>query len=211
MNKTDWDFYYKKPYKSASFTRKITGRKIINLIKKHCDNYYNQLEIIELGGANSCFFEFIKKKIKPVHYKIIDNNKLGIKKFSERIELDSSISMECLDIIDLNQKIKKTFDLSFSVGLIEHFSFEETAKAISTHFAFIKKDGICIITFPTPTLLYKVSRKISEMLNMWIFSDERPLLFEEVENEVNKYGIILHKSITWPILFTQGVIVAKKK
>ena len=49
------------------------------------------------------------------------------------------------------------------------------------------------------------------MLRMWIFWDERPLKFEEVEKEVNRHATILHKSITWPIFFTQGVIVAKKK
>jgi len=213
MKKTDWDSYYDKPYKTASVTRKITGNKIVALMKSAAPADTGQLRIVELGGANSCFYELIQEKIRPLHYKIVDNNNVGLQKFIERIGLDSSTSLECVDILATRNEstAEKPFQIAFSVGLIEHFSVAETAKAIRAHFRFLERGGICLITFPTPTWLYKISRRVSEMLGMWIFWDERPLGFAEVEQEVVKYGAILHKSITWSIFFTQGVIVAKKK
>ena len=33
--KTDWTKYYNSPYKTASFTRKITGRIIVQTLKKY--------------------------------------------------------------------------------------------------------------------------------------------------------------------------------
>jgi len=211
MTATDWNRYYNKPYKTSSLTRKITGKKLVKLIKKHCPKPAHHLQIAELGGANSSFYERIENTLKPLHYKIIDNNRLGLAKFSERVGLNSAVSLDYQDILDCDDLTDNSAHLCFSVGLIEHFSIKDTARAISAHFSFIKKDGICIITFPTPTWLYRLSRKVSEHLNMWIFWDERPLSFEEVEKEITKHGDISHKSITWSIFFTQGVIVAKKR
>jgi hypothetical protein len=210
MKQTDWNSYYSKPYKASSLTRRITGNKVVKLIQEYSVKN-KKLQIVELGGANSCFYELINNKIRPSHYKIIDNNKLGLDKFAHRIKQNTSVSLEESDILNIDKDRQGDFQVVFSVGLIEHFSVADTAKAISAHFKFIEEEAICIITFPTPTWLYKLSRRIAEFLNMWIFHDERPLSFEEVEKEICKHGIILHKSITWTIFFTQGVIVVQKK
>ena len=66
-----------------------------------------------------------------------------------------------------------------------------------------------IITFPTPTWLYRGTRAIAEHLGIWRFPDERPLSFEEVETEIRKHGTILERRINWAIILTQGVVVAK--
>ena len=56
------------------------------------------------------------------------------------------------------------------------------------HFSYgiLKKDGITIISFPTPTFLYRITRKICEIIGIWFFHDERPLEFEEVIKETQK-------------------------
>ncbi len=43
-----------------------------------------------------------------------------------------------------------------------------------------------------------------------MFHDERPLVFREVLETVEKYGQVLDQKIIWPIVFTQGLIVCKK-
>jgi len=201
MNKsTDWDRYYENPSATSAYSRFITSQKIIKLIKKYC---HPNPDIVELGGANSCFYSSIKKNIFPRSYTIVDNNQLGL----DKTKFDAKLI--CLDVLNIKDQHLQS-DLVFSVGLIEHFNELDTAKAISSHFKLLEKNGICLITFPTPTWLYKLSRGIAERLNLWAFPDERPLTFFEVETEIKKHGQILYKTINWPIFFTQGIIIAQK-
>jgi len=209
MTKTDWDSYYSKPYFTASFSRKITSKKLVRLLKQHLNDSVNP-SIAELGGANSCFYEIINESFSPKKYLIVDNNQLGLDKTLERLNKSDNISLLNTDVLRLSDNEEK-FTIVFSVGLIEHFTPEDTQKCIAAHFDLLERNGICLITFPTPTWLYKITRRISELLGLWIFTDERPLTMDEVATEMMKYGTIKHKSITWPIFLTQGVIVAVKK
>jgi 2-polyprenyl-3-methyl-5-hydroxy-6-metoxy-1,4-benzoquinol methylase len=209
MEKTDWDNYYSHPFKLSTFSRKITSDKLIRLLNQFGPQGRTDITIVELGGANSCFYETLNKEFSPIKYLIIDNNLMGLEKTNKRLNKANNIEIKCEDVLNLSENSEK-FDIVFSVGLIEHFSPEETLKCIAAHFFYLKRKGICIITFPTPTWLYKISRKCAELLGLWIFYDERPMKMDEVLNEIRKHGVILHSSITWLILLTQGVIVAIK-
>ena len=205
-NKTNWDCYYKKCHKTAPYSRSVTTKKIISLLKKHSNQ---NASISELGGANSCFYQDLNRELNPKQYTIFDNNTFGLKLFVEKYSNDS-VTLHCEDLLKVDLSTYPLHDVVFSVGLIEHFPEDKTAQMISNHFNNLKTGGICLIAFPTPTWLYKLTRKIAELLKLWPFVDERPLHFIEVEEQVKKFGTILHKSITWPIFLTQGVVVAKK-
>jgi len=107
--------------------------------------------------------------------------------------------------------MKKQTDLVLSIGLIEHFDETGTQKAIKAHFELLKPKGIAIMTFPTPTFLYNIARFIAEKLGLWIFHDERPLRIEEVLETALEYGEQSEYKIIWPIIFTQGMVVFRKK
>jgi hypothetical protein len=209
MKKTDWDNYYSIPYKTSTYSRKITSNKLIRLLKQYIPESKKILKVAELGGANSCFYEIINKQLCPQKYLIVDNNQPGLDKTLEQLRKSDNISLKYEDVLNSKDDTEK-FDIVFSFGLIEHFSPEDTQKCILAHFNYLESNGICIITFPTPTWLYRITRKSAELLGIWIFHDERPLKMNEVINEVKKYGIIKHESITWPIFLTQGVILAIK-
>jgi hypothetical protein len=87
---------------------------------------------------------------------------------------------------------------------------EDTKKAVAAHFRVLKAGGIAIISFPTPTLLYRISRFVAEALGLWMFHDERPLKKQEIVEAIGNHGTILHGEIIWPIFFTQMIIVARK-
>lgn len=210
MKRTDWDNYYSHPYKTATYSRKITSNKLIRLIRKYISYKQTDIEIAELGGANSCFYESINKEFSPVKYLIVDNNSVGLNKTLNSLNNPANIELKNEDILNSVEKSEK-FDIVISVGLIEHFAPEETKKCIAAHFCYLKNSGICIVAFPTPTWLYNLTRKCAEILGLWIFHDERPLKMKEVLNEMKKHGEIKHTSITWPIFLTQGVIVVTKK
>lgn len=206
--KTDWDAYYNNPYKTAKYSRGIMQKNLINLISRFGRNFNHQLCLAEFGGANSCFFDKIQEKIIPNQYIIIDNNAAGLEKVKEKISGDGSVVLHCKNILDLD--VTEQFDLTFSVGLIEHFSIEDTKKMIQKHFDATKIGGHVILSFPTPTFLYKITRFFAEKLGLWIFHDERPLLPHEVINTVNQVGTILFRKTIWPIFLTQHIIVAIK-
>jgi cyclopropane fatty-acyl-phospholipid synthase-like methyltransferase len=98
----------------------------------------------------------------------------------------------------------------FSVGLIEHFDPRGTRNAVRAHFRLLKPGGIALLTFPTPTWLYRLTRSLSEACRAWIFHDERPLSFDEVDRAAAGCGTVLEKRIVWPIFLTQYHVLWKK-
>jgi hypothetical protein len=207
MNKTDWNHYYSNPYKTAFFSRKITGRLLIRLIKKHLKEKTN-ISIIELGGGNSSYYECLDNVFSPREYIVIDNNEKGINLFLGKTRHKQNASAFKADVLCPDLHLQA--DLVFSIGLIEHFSPEDTKKAIESHFSILNNQGVLIMSFPTPTFIYKTTRRISELLGLWIFHDERPLQTEEVINTLKKHGCLLDQRIVRSIFLSQAFIVAKK-
>ncbi len=205
--KTDWDHYYGKTYLITGFTRKTTENLLIKLIRKYIPEPA-KCKIAELGGANSCFYKAINTQLQPAQFHAIDNNTKGLDLFAQMTANDPATSFENVDILDL--KPTQQFDLVFSIGLIEHFDKEGTAKAIKTHFDMAKPGGIVIISFPTPTWQYKIARKLSELAGIWFFFDERPLKFSEVITVSNNYGALQFSKLNRMVILTQGFVVYKK-
>ena len=205
--KTNWDAYYQNPAPTARFTRKFTESLILKCFSKYSSNL--SPSFCELGGARSCFFNAIREAYQKSLYTIIDNNQFGLNAFKN----------SCPDLLNVNLinanienpiAISSLSDVTFSVGLIEHFTPEGTALAIKRHFEVTNVGGVVLLTFPTPTLLYSLTRKILEWLGLWEFPDERPLHFDEVRRAAQQYGKVLYETINWPIILTQGVMVVRK-
>lgn len=204
---TDWDAYYKAPPKATSITRGISQRKIIGILKKY--SFSTKPSICEIGGANSCFGEAVSNELDANSYHVIDSNEYGLKLLREKKHFPCSLTFENRDILSPSQD-KKKFDIVYSVGLIEHFNTEETARVINEHFSLCVNNGLVLLTFPTPTPLYRFIRSSIELAGKWIFYDERPLKFEEVLNVTNDYGCALECSVNWYIGLTQGYILVRK-
>lgn len=208
-SQTDWDTYYQKPSIFAKFTRKSTERHLLHYLKKAAA-FSPVKTICELGGANSCFFSVIRKSFPEALYTIIDNNEQGVNLFKKNHAEDQQIDTKLLDILASNN-VPTMNDVVFSVGLIEHFSPADTTKVIHKHFLCSKPGGLVIITFPTPTWLYKILRFMSEKCHVWIFHDERPLHIADVVAEIEPYARVITSFINWRTLLTQGVIIAETK
>lgn len=201
---TDWDSYYDQPFPASSITRSITSHYLVSEILRHVNE---SPIIIEYGGANSCFYNSISSNVNPTEYHIVDTNLKGLNHFKSRNN-DSNVFLHHSNAI--NFSIDFEADLCFSVGLIEHFNETNTKNIIQNHFKNVKSGGYVIITFPTPTWLYRVTRRLAEILDLWIFHDERPLSYSEVKNAVCQYGEIIEQKLIWPIFLTQYHIVVRK-
>ncbi|MEM9495245.1 MAG: class I SAM-dependent methyltransferase [Pseudomonadota bacterium] len=207
MTATDWDAYYRKPAAATSITRKISSAKISQCLSPYLKE--EKRSICELGGANSCFANDFLKKTNVGSYHVIDLNQLGVGLLKERFLNDSRVSAKVANVLDLSEN--PTFDIVYSVGLIEHFDVAGTAACIEAHFRMCKPDGMVLITFPTPTPPYRLIRATAKLARMWRFHDERPLGFEEVIAVGDKFGFLKHRSINWAIGLTQGYVLYQKR
>jgi len=201
--KTDWDLYYTRPNAAAFLARKIVAfhlRKTIGLFYPG-----KRASIAELGGGDSCFAAPLIRSFEPDRYSVYDSNELAVRRFRSRAVPNTEAHL--CDLLRENTGTHD-FELVFSVGLIEHFSPEETARMVRAHFDFVKPGGIVILFFPTPTRLYRTTRSFAERLGLWRFPDERPLEFCEVREYIKPFGTVLFQKIIRSNFLTQQIIVA---
>lgn len=208
INKTDWDSYYiETPPLITKIARSITEHKLIRACQE-IKHFGPAMSICELGGANSCFARKICDSFAVDHYHVVDLCSLGISLLNH-INIKAKVTTEISDVLTPYSGVKQ-FDLVYSVGLIEHFDSTATKKAIEAHFVRCKKNGHVLISFPTHTWLYRLSRSLLERSDMWNFPDERPLDLKEIKNDAERYGVIKSETMNWWIGLTQGLLLIKK-
>lgn len=207
---TNWDLYYTSVPKLAQVTRRYTNRLLLNAIRRHASSKAPQgISIVEIGGANSCFMNNIMREIPCRSYDIIDTNEYGLSLLKQRVGTDQPVRLHCESVLDL--KWRTHADVVFSVGLVEHFDLTHTRDAVLAHFDLLRPGGVAIITFPTPTFLYCAARRLIELVGMWKFHDERPLLPAEVVSALDGCADVLQQKTMWPLILTQHVIVAQRR
>ncbi len=206
---TDWTEYYKFVPLPARLTRRYTSTVLLRVLRTYTKlGSGRPATIVELGGANSCFLEAILRELRPAEYHIVDTNEYGLSLLKERLPANAPVRLHHTSALELPAWLKA--DVVFSVGLIEHFDASETAQLVRAHFRCLLPGGCAILSFPTPTWLYRLARTLAESAGLWRFPDERPLAREEVLGALASLGEVLHEEILWPIVFTQRLIVARK-
>jgi len=197
---TDWDRYYTSPAPTARITRKYTSAVLVDALRR----FGGQIgKLVEFGGANSCFLDRIQAQVAPGEYHVVDTNAYGLSLLNGR-----GVIAHQEDCLEVNLGFEA--DAVFSIGLIEHFDRAGTRKAVASHFALLKPGGCAIISFPTPTLLYRVARWLTEAVGAWKFPDERPLGREEVLSAASDFGTVEFEKILWPLIYTQRMMVFRK-
>ncbi len=207
---TDWDRYYREVPATAHVTRRFTEDTIIYAMRGWCEPEKHPPSIVEIGGANSCFLDRIVRDIAPREYHVLDTNRHGLDLLEKRTA-DSAAPVVCHQEDVLQPGIRMQADIVFSIGLIEHFDPAGTRKAIETHFDLLKPGGWALISFPTPTWLYRIARGLVSAMGLWRFPDERPLQREEVFATVSRQGEVVFEKLLWPLVFTQRVMLVRKR
>jgi glycosyltransferase involved in cell wall biosynthesis len=205
---TDWDSYYRSTFPAARWTRQYTTKALQRLLADFAASK-RPVSIIEFGGANSCFARALTDAIPTERYYAADLNRYGLNMLAERNDLPGSIVPVHADVLNPDADLPLA-DVVMSVGLIEHFSPAATRKAIENHFRFCKNEGLVILSYPTPTLLYRTARWLAESVRAWKFPDERPLKAPEVHQVASERGTLLEDRILWPLIFTQRLMAFRK-
>lgn len=215
---TDWTKYYEqKKSWFSTYTQKFTLREIIRAINQYVGD--KDIDILELGGGNSCFAKNVCENVSVSNYDIVDNNELAVKLFERQnlnskhkallVDLLNGGDSEYKDFINGGSK-RKQYDFVYSIGLIEHFRGGDIDTIIKRHFEFCKDGGVVFISFPTPTVKYRSIRFLMELVNAWQFWDEKPLKFDQVKRAFEKDRIVLEQFINRKLPLTQMVVVVRK-
>ncbi|MDD3312203.1 class I SAM-dependent methyltransferase [Pseudodesulfovibrio sp.] len=202
---TDWDKYYETPFWASRFTRAYTTGRLVRLMRLHGPA---RPSILEYGGGNSCFFRALRDALSPAAYTVMDSNAKAVRMFADATRDDPAVRAVQGSVLDAPDSTMRA-DIVFSAGLIEHFDPAGTRRAVETHFAAARPGGLVILTFPTPTQLYRAIRRGAERLGRWAFPDERPLSASEVADALPPGASVLATGILWPLLLTQGIIAAR--
>jgi glycosyltransferase involved in cell wall biosynthesis len=207
---TDWDSYYTSVPATAKLTRRYTTAVLVDAIKRHAAPTASEsrYSILEIGGANSCFLDSILAKVGCARYDVVDTNHYGLSLLANRID-KGIVHLHETSVLGLS--LDRKADVVFSVGLVEHFDPPQTREAVLAHFDVLRDGGTAIITFPTPTLLYRATRRFIEAIGMWKFPDERPLEPPEVIAAIRDRADVLYQKTLWPLMLTQHLVVARKR
>jgi SAM-dependent methyltransferase len=206
---TDWTEYYRATPFTANLTRRYTSSVLISVLRKYTVLSSSSSGcVVEFGGANSCFLDKIYQELTPREYHIVDTNEYGLHQLEKRIKPEQNVRLHNVNALEYFPSMAA--DVVFSVGLIEHFDQSGTEAMIRAHFRALRPAGCAIISFPTPTWLYRVARSLTETFGLWKFPDERPLCPSEVVKTVRQFGDILYQRTLWPLVFTQHLMVIRR-
>lgn len=173
---TDWTKYYRAPFVTARLLRRITSGRLLSALER-TGSVPDAGFAVELGGGGSSFAARLVRRFRFREYGVIDTSEEGLRRF-EALGLPCQCHTERKSVLE--DLPDWHADLVFSAGLIEHFSPEDTRRAVRAHFALAKPGGTVAILFPENTALYRFVRRILEWFGLWSFPDERPLDAEEV-------------------------------
>jgi SAM-dependent methyltransferase len=209
LKSTDWDRYYHHIPATAKVTRMYTTAALVRAIKRFAQGPDGRaLAMVEIGGANSCFLDRMLGEFGPRSYEVVDTNQYGLKLLARQANAGGPLHLHRESVLSMSLPPKA--DVVFSVGLVEHFTPPDTRAAVLAHFDVLRPGGLAIITFPTPTPLYRTTRGLIEAIGQWKFHDERPLEPSEVLDAMRERGEILYQKTLWPLMLTQHLVVARK-
>lgn len=207
--RTNWEEYYRHPFPTARWSRGIMSATLADLITKHAPRR-TPLSVLELGGGNSCFLEGLMGHFPIMPYALLDNSPEGMRLAQERFAPAYGRRVEYITDDVFAAEIPRTFDLVFSVGLIEHFDDREMAKLVRLHRRWAVDDGLVLIAVPTPTIFYRIVRVGAELIGIWKFPDERPVPRAALAALMREQGLepIAERTL-WSQILTQAIIAAR--
>jgi len=207
---SDWTEYYSNSeFDVPPFIIDALWKNYEKVIRRHIGQSQFGLTVVELGGADSCFYQQFRKAFDVAEYHIVDNNQFGLDLF--KYKEDKGTYLHNLDLLkDDSQKVPLKADIVFSAGLIEHFIPEDTEKIVRAHFDMTKSQGLVLMSFPTPTVVYWSFRRFLERTGKFPPLFERPIRPTEIMPILRRFGTPLKTYKIWKTILTQLLTLTRK-
>ncbi len=199
MKKTWYKLYVEEINETGSLSNYIINKlkskkKLINLIKKYSPNK----KIVESGsgtGVLSIYLASLGYKSVAVD---IDEEILNLsRRISVKYGANNTPVYKQASILDVNFK-KEEFDVSFSNGVLEHFSDEQIVKILKNQMKFAKT---VIVGIPTQYFSYEEA----------MYGDERYLPISYWRDLIKKAGGKILEETSYHFLPKRKIILNFKK
>lgn len=208
--RSDWDEYYSKAkFDVPPFIVNALWKNYEAVLRKQNADKQPSLVVMELGGADSCFYQLVRQSFNVSEYHIVDNNQYGLDLFEHK--QDEGVFLHQFDLLQGNpQDLGIQADIVFSAGLIEHFVPADTQAMVKSHFALTKLDGLVLMSFPTPTVVYWAFRYFLEKTEKFPPLFERPVPPDEIRSITSNLGMELENYKIWKTILTQFLVLFRK-
>ena len=141
---TDWAGFYKNQGTARKLSALLGIRSILRSLVR---NARSRLKIIiELGGANTPFYEPLRKRYPEAEIITLDREANTDTKYLQKTSGDIHLQRITIDILQdsLPEHLIGCSDCVLSTGLIEHFSPENKAKMIRRHLEWCRPGALCL-------------------------------------------------------------------
>jgi SAM-dependent methyltransferase len=207
--RTNWEEYYRRPVATAGWSRGIMSRMLASTVQRFAPPE-RPLDVLELGGGNSCFLVPMMGTGRIATYTVLDNSPEGMRLARERFAPLYGDRVRYVEEDAFRAALDRRFDLVYSVGLIEHFSEEDLRRLVRLHRDWAADNGLVIVAVPTPTIFYRLIRGAAELFGMWRFPDEVPIPRSTLVRLAEEAGLqVLFQRTLWSQLVTQAIIAAR--
>ena len=205
--KTNWNTYHRnfRQLTVGWIPQYFHWKAYLSLLNKI--TYSKKVDILELGSGTG-FNSFKMCEYLDVNkVTLVDSNPAALR-ISHKLFSKFDINKEFVEKDVTKYHTDKQYDIVHSHGLIEHFSVPEMNLLIKKHIDFALPNGHIIIFVPTPLGNYKRFRRTCEFLRIWPFPDERPILKEELIQEIIKYNVSVIDYTIYTVFYpTLGIII----
>jgi len=205
----NWDSYYSDDkYAVPEFIDNALWRNYRAVLRRH-GAVGRPLRVLELGGANSCYFKRFCTDFQIDNYTIVDNNPVGMARFPHKD--DPRVTSIQADLLgEPLARIHEGYDVVLSSGLIEHFIPDETLRIVRQHFLAARPGGLVLISFPTPTAIYHGFRWFLERTDQFPPLFERPIDAAEARGFALGGAQQLAQFNIWSTILTQMCLLYRK-
>lgn len=188
---SDWNNYWNTVENSKIcefFYNKFHKRPVSKAYNKlFNDVKLKKPHIIEIGCGPATFTMQLLKKFGGTAT-LVDKSK-NVLNLAERRFNENGLKAKYIESDLFDYETKNKADIVHSEGLIEHFIGKQQEKVIDIHKQCMKKNGLLLISVPSPDIHYKFVRKLLEIVHLWPFGYEYPLKKKELKMVLEHNGL----------------------
>jgi 2-polyprenyl-6-hydroxyphenyl methylase/3-demethylubiquinone-9 3-methyltransferase len=135
---------------------------------------------------------------------LVDKNKRVLDLARKRFKyygLERELQIVQSDILSLDRKLSRKFDVCISEGLAEHFTGKARQKVITAHARVLKPGGIAMISVPNRwSLPYRLWMKREQILGRWPYGLEVPYSANELKKRIKRAKLTLISITGSPVI-----------
>lgn len=148
------------------------------------------LRTIELGSGRGDLSVLLATH--GAHVTLMDRSERALSEARQRFDrLGLSAQFEQGDLLVGDDRWTGAFDVSLSVGVIEHFKGDVRTRVLDTHFDVLRPGGLCVVSVPHAWCVpYRLWKSYLELRGWWPYGMEIPYCRRELTQRASQAGFV---------------------